>query len=120
LRTIGRLIRNLVRSVDIPARYGGEEFAVILPDTPLKQAELVAERLRSSVAGHPFFVDGKTVSLTISIGIASFPEDADTKEELIKAADRALYCAKNGGRNRVYRFTRGKNPCNRVTIPGAD
>ncbi|NOY38773.1 MAG: GGDEF domain-containing protein [Nitrospirae bacterium] len=120
LRTIGRLIRNLVRSVDIPARYGGEEFTVILPDTPLKQAELVAERLRSSVASHPFFVEGKTVSLTISIGIASFPEDADTKDELIKAADRALYCAKNGGRNRVYRFTRGKNPCNRVTIPGAD
>ncbi|GMT46978.1 MAG: diguanylate cyclase [bacterium] len=120
LRTIGRLIRNLVRNVDIPARYGGEEFAVILPDTPLKQAELVAERLRFSVANHPFFVEGKTVSLSISVGLASFPEDADTKNGLIAAADRALYCAKNGGRNRVYRFMRGKNPCNRVTIPGAD
>ena len=120
LRTIGRLIRNLVRNVDIPARYGGEEFTVILPDTAFKQAELVAERLRSSVADHPFFVEGKTTSLTISIGLASFPEDADTKDGLIAAADRALYCAKNKGRNRVYRFKRGKNPCNRVTIPGAD
>ncbi len=120
LRTIGRLIRNLVRNVDIPARYGGEEFTVILPDTPLKQAELVAERLRSSVANHPFSVEGKTVSLTISVGLASFPEDADTKDGLIKAADRALYCAKNGGRNRVYRFMRGKNPCNRVTNSGLD
>ncbi len=120
LRTIGRLIINLVRNVDIPARYGGEEFAVILPDTPLKQAELVAERLRSSVAGHYFSIGGKTVSLTISVGLASFPKDADTKDGLIEAADRALYCAKNGGRNRVYRFMRGKKPCSRVTIPGVD
>jgi len=119
LRTIGRLIKNLVRNVDIPARYGGEEFTVILPDTSLKQAETVAERLRSSVADYPFTIEERTVSLTISVGLASFPEDADTKDELVKAADRALYCAKSGGRNRVYRFKRGKKPCRRVTrTPG--
>ncbi|NOZ25469.1 MAG: sensor domain-containing diguanylate cyclase [Nitrospirae bacterium] len=115
LRTIGRLIKNLVRNVDIPARYGGEEFAVILPETSPEQAEVVAERLRSSVSSHPFSIEDRTVSLTISLGLASFPEDADTKEGLVKAADRALYCAKSGGRNRTYRFNRGKRPCRKVT-----
>ncbi len=115
LRSMGRLIRESLRNVDIPARYGGEEFAVILPETAPEQAEVVAERLRSSVAEHPFSVEGRNVSLTISLGLASFPHDAETKEGLIKAADRALYCAKSGGRNRTYRFSSGRKPCRRVT-----
>ncbi len=108
LRAIGVIIRKHARSVDIAARYGGEEFAIILTDTPSKQAEEVAERLRSSVAGHTFSIKGEVASLTISIGLTSFPADSDTGEGLVKVADNALYCAKSSGRNRVYWFAEGQ------------
>lgn len=107
LRALGDIIRKHIRSIDIAARYGGEEFAIFLPEISSMQAEEVGERLRLSVADHTFSIGGKVVSLTISIGLASFPSDSNTGDGLVKAADQALYCTKNSGRNRVYRFIKG-------------
>lgn len=106
LKEIVRLIKKSIRNADIPCRYGGEEFAVILPQTTKNDAKFVAERIRQSVEGTPFpTLSGQPVHLTVSIGIASFPEDMKTREELIIAADQALYFAKNGGRNRVCSYS---------------
>ncbi len=105
LRTVGRLMRQTARATDHAARYGGEELALILPQTPFDSALPLAERLRNAIAHQPFPVkDGQRAHITVSIGIAAFPEDAQFAEELVAAADRALYAAKAGGRNRVCRL----------------
>jgi diguanylate cyclase (GGDEF)-like protein len=103
LRTVARLLRQRVRSTDLPCRYGGEEFAVLLLDADKTSAAQVAEQIRDTIeqtrfAGEETQPGG---SLTVSIGVASVPEDAKDGDELVKAADRALYRAKNDGRNRV-------------------
>lgn len=120
LRWISRLSQELIRVEDNVARYGGEELAVILPDTCEEAAYEVAERIRSSVAAHPFeftqTVDDKSqqtlIPITISLGISSVPEDASTIESLIETADKALYQAKHLGRNRIacYSQMRAKGP----------
>lgn len=95
-----KLIKQAVRdTVDIPARYGGEEFAIILPETDAKGAQLVAERLRKTVEAYDYPGQGKALKVTISLGIASFPDHASTKPVLIKKADIALYACKEKGRN---------------------
>lgn len=95
-----KLIKQAVRdTVDIPARYGGEEFTIILPETDAKGAQLVAERLRKTVEAYDFPGQGKALKVTISLGIASFPDHASTKPVLIKKADIALYACKEKGRN---------------------
>jgi len=98
-------IRNSVRGIDLACRYGGEEFLIAMPDTDVKFASVVAERLRLEVAGQEIVVNGgrDTISVTVSIGIASTEEGArdDSAQRLIKRADEALYKAKNSGRNRV-------------------
>ncbi|MFC1508544.1 sensor domain-containing diguanylate cyclase [Candidatus Omnitrophota bacterium] len=97
LRNISRVFKDFSRKIDIVARYGGEEFTIILPGTKKKDAFILAERLRKSVE------ENKNLkNLTISIGIASFPEDAEEKELLISKADKALYKAKETGKNKVY------------------
>jgi diguanylate cyclase (GGDEF)-like protein len=107
-RVAGTLVSN-VRRLDTVARYGGEEFVVLLPDSERAQALMVAEKLRAAVAGLEI-----TPPLTISIGVAMFPEDAgmtatpDDTQALIDAADRALFRAKRSGRNRVVSFDRGQ------------
>ena len=100
LQKLGELIRLAVRDNDLAFRYGGEEFAVILPDTTLKGAKLVAERIRSEVEQTVFEPGSLDLRLTISIGIATCP-DATSIRDLIVAADQALYAAKSGGRNQV-------------------
>ncbi len=85
--------------MDVPARYGGEEFAVILPGTDAEGAKNIAERLRKAVMDATFSADGKSLKITISIGIATAPFDAKGKEELIEKTDKALYHAKHNGRN---------------------
>ncbi len=105
LKDIGRLIKKSFRQTDISARYGGEEFAVILPQTSRENAFILAERFRKSVANSLFSVNGCTINLTVSIGVASLELDLTggiiSKADLILAADQALYRAKQSGRNRT-------------------
>ncbi len=102
---VARCLRSLSRDIDEPARYGGEELAVILPQTDLSGAELLAERMRATIAALEIKrLDGKgTLKVTASFGVASLPESAGDKVSLIAAADAALYRAKRAGKNRVER-----------------
>jgi diguanylate cyclase (GGDEF)-like protein len=103
----GRL-RRQARAIDRVCRYGGEEITVILPETGGNAAINFAERLRAVVEREPFDIgDGKTVGITVSIGVATYPQQVDALENLVKAADTALYAAKQGGRNRVCRYEKG-------------
>jgi len=103
LRDVAELLRCRLRGTDVPCRYGGEEFAVILLDTSKQMAMAVAEEIRSRLEATPF--EGQESqpggSLTVSVGVATFPEDAEDQADLLRAADEALYEAKRGGRNRV-------------------
>jgi two-component system cell cycle response regulator len=101
LAEVGRLIRGNVRDVDVSARYGGEEFVSYLAEADMVGAQRVGERIREAIEAHHFVLDGTTARITISIGIAVTPEHGGDLKTLVKAADRALYAAKNGGRNRV-------------------
>jgi diguanylate cyclase (GGDEF)-like protein len=98
LRVVARVLRQAMRKESTTARLGGEEFAVILPQVPLTGAIIVAERLRERLASEEIPRIGH---LTASFGVATYPMHANTREELVTAADRALYQAKNAGRNRV-------------------
>ena len=97
-----RLATN-VRAIDLACRYGGEEFVVIMPDTKLADAHVIAERLRRHVAGSPFKVSDvdDALSVTISVGVSVTSGPADTAQALLKRADDAVYEAKAGGRNMV-------------------
>ena len=102
LKAVGEIIRTSVRAEDLAARYGGEEFVVLLSGVDTPRAQLVAERLRRRVEAYPFKVKPETLAhLTMSMGIASFPRDAHSREGLVKKADQALFMAKARGRNRV-------------------
>ncbi len=106
LQTIASLMRSRLRGSDIAARYGGEEFGLILPQTTKEQALRVADSLRKRIEEHPFPNEEKQPSgnLTISMGVAGLGEDGDTATLLVDRADRALYRAKQTGRNRVVAF----------------
>lgn len=102
LRMVADVLRSEARASDVVARYGGEEFAVVMPNTAWEEARVAGERLRlaveqQSVAGEDVLPKG----LTVSVGLASYPEHADSEEGLLQAADRALYQAKDRGRNQV-------------------
>jgi diguanylate cyclase (GGDEF)-like protein len=103
LRVVADKIREQTRRADILIRYGGEEFVVILPLTSKTHARLVAEKLRGAVAATVTDAAGPraTPEVTVSVGVATFPEDASNAPELLRAADAALYQAKELGRNRV-------------------
>ncbi|GEM_PF-5748659 len=110
LRTVAHLIERSVRSSDIVARYGGEEFTIVLPETGRQEAALVAERVRRAVADYPFrhYLFANAQRITVSLGVATAPEDAGSPEELLEAADQALYAAKAGGKNRVVVYHKVK------------
>jgi diguanylate cyclase (GGDEF)-like protein len=103
LKDVSTILLKNTRQVDVVARYGGEELVLILPLTPKEPALLVAEKLRRAIEEAP--VPGEQIlperRLTISLGVATYPSDATTAAGLVLAADRALYQAKQGGRNRV-------------------
>jgi diguanylate cyclase (GGDEF)-like protein len=102
LRTLALVLNRDMRAVDRVARIGGEEFAVILPDTQWDAAMETAERIRSMTAAKQVHSpDGKIIRITISIGVATFPQNGDTMDALVEAADQALYRAKAEGRNCV-------------------
>jgi diguanylate cyclase (GGDEF)-like protein len=103
LKTVGQLLRGSVREDDVVARYGGEEFVILYPGASKALAYRLAQSLRRTVESHPF-AGGELQPLgavTISGGVASYPLDAQGEVELIRAADEALYQAKNAGRNRI-------------------
>jgi diguanylate cyclase (GGDEF)-like protein len=103
LRRVAQLLTEGRRLNDAVARYGGEEYAVLLVDTPKDSANQVAQQLRQRVADEAFDNEERQPlgRLTISVGVASFPDDAATEDELVARADSALYMAKRQGRNRV-------------------
>ena len=104
LKEVSRIFRENLREVDVVARYGGEEFAIVLLDTPKGAAGLVAEKLRLAVQDHdfPHAADSQPQGrMTVSLGVASFPDDGLSPAELVETADLSLYEAKRRGRNRV-------------------
>ena len=105
LREMAGLFAAHVRSWDLVAKYGGDEFTVILPQTDLTGARTVAERLRMAVEEHTFPLAHRG-QITVSIGLAAFPDDGQTTSALIETADRALYLAKQRGRNQTEHVDR--------------
>lgn len=101
LTTIAEVLKSALRETDNCARYGGDEFIALLPESDALTALDAAERIRTGVAHTSFDYGGARVQCTVSIGVASFPGDAASLDELLSAADRALYRAKNEGRDRV-------------------
>jgi two-component system cell cycle response regulator len=102
LREFADRLRRNIRGVDLACRFGGEEFVVLMPDTDFRQAQGVAERVRTAIAERGFDVgNGHLLPVTISVGLALNEQATDTPDVLLKRADVALYRAKRGGRNRV-------------------
>ena len=105
LHQVGQVLRDSCRVYDMPGRYGGEEFCLMLPETKVENTMPVAERIRRRVAATPISVQGGPVHVTTSIGVAGIEnvpdEDVFNANSLIERADRALYTAKDRGRNRV-------------------
>ncbi len=112
LRAVSTILRGAIRSKDVIGRFGGEEFVVALPSTSATDARFTADRLRAAVAGSPLAamlagvmddptLDPRTLHLTVSIGVAVSPTDGTTLDELLAAADRAMYAAKLAGRDQV-------------------
>jgi diguanylate cyclase (GGDEF)-like protein len=114
LKNLALVLNNTLREVDLPARFGGEEFIVLLPETTIKQARIVAEKIRESISQIRIIGRKGTISFTVSIGMAGteqlheFEEDTllEAFERLLKRADRALYLAKSNGKNRVEENTK--------------
>ncbi len=101
LAAVAAALRSQMRGADVAARYGGDEFAVILPETPFEDAFAVGRRIQMSIAALVLDVGTATVRIGSSIGVAALPHHARTREDLIKAADRAAYAAKHSGKGRV-------------------
>lgn len=100
LTTTAQLIKQTLRTADLVGRYGGEEFGVLLPDTSIQAAALVAERLRAIIAEHEFIYQDQLLPVTISLGVAELRADVPSHEKLVARADEALYHSKHMGRNR--------------------
>jgi diguanylate cyclase (GGDEF)-like protein len=102
LREMARVLKETLRTVDSVGRYGGEAFVIVLPHTSPEEAHATAERIRRKVQGHVFWVGAKPLNVTVSVGVASYPSPTvDSPASLVREADRALYRAKEAGRNRV-------------------
>ncbi|MCU7801511.1 MAG: GGDEF domain-containing protein, partial [gamma proteobacterium symbiont of Lucinoma myriamae] len=101
LQQFAAFLQKTVRVTDYVARYGGEEFVVILPETTLKKAEELAERLRIQTTELTTSLKQTDIKITVSIGISSYPEHGESYEQILEAADTAMYQSKTGGRNSV-------------------
>jgi diguanylate cyclase (GGDEF)-like protein len=101
---VATLLDSRLRRVDRVARFGGEEFAILMPETGRREAVIAMERIRSILRQNPYTLAdrGLAVPVTLSVGIAVCPPDADSAEGMVVAADKALYAAKHAGRDRVY------------------
>lgn len=102
LRRVGERLRRTVRKGDVLVRYGGDEYIVILPNTDKQTASAIAERIRREVGKEPFFTfDNQKFSISVTLGVATYPEDAKTRDDLIGKADKAMYDGKLSGRDKV-------------------
>ncbi len=104
LRGVAQLIRAGLRGIDIAARYGGDEFVALLPETDQDGAYVVAEKIRQSASELVVDTGGRRISTSLSIGVVSYPEDGQTADELMIAADEAMYSSKRLGKNRVVGY----------------
>ena len=105
LRAAADRLQEHLRATDVAGRYGGEEFVVVLPHNDLEGATLAAERWRDMIGGKPFALpDGREIRVTVSIGVAAYARSMESPDELVSAADTALYMAKENGRDRVECF----------------
>jgi len=100
IQQVSRVLDRMCRGSDVVARTGGDEFVLVLPNTELPDARALAERIRTEIADRPVVVDQQRIHVTISLGVASARGQIDL-DELYQEADRAMYLAKRGGRNRV-------------------
>jgi diguanylate cyclase (GGDEF)-like protein len=101
LAEIGQVLRSMVRETDVVGRYGGDEFVIVLPETPLNGALVIAERIRRQIEGYDFAAQEQAVRLTVSLGVANLPKHTLTAEGLIKKADAAMYRAKGLSKNTI-------------------
>jgi diguanylate cyclase (GGDEF)-like protein len=106
LRAIGDVMRGAVRATDLAARLGGDEFVVILPETELSGALLVAEKLRQDIGRLTLPTNGMMVSSSVSIGVVGFPDDGRAAAELLRRADQAMYQAKRAGKDQTFAYRR--------------
>jgi len=104
LKTVAKSIAGELRNTDVLARYGGDEFIALLPETPPERAIEVAERIRRAIDTSTAEFGGERLHTTVSIGVACYPEDGRSPDAMQARADRAMYMAKEQGRNRVLRF----------------
>jgi diguanylate cyclase (GGDEF)-like protein len=111
LRELGKVLQEGLRADDFLARYGGEEFALIMREISKRNALQTAERIRKLVETSTFKHEGKKMAVTVSIGLATWPDDRiDSVQDLVKAADNNLYAAKRKGRNKVVGQAEKKVP----------
>jgi diguanylate cyclase (GGDEF)-like protein len=106
IRGLGEILRALKRETDVVARFGGEEFCILCEETDARGALLLAERVREELKARAFESDQGAVRVTCSLGVAEFPDDARSDTQLFELADKALYHAKQSGRDRVCLSTR--------------
>ncbi|MBR1942338.1 diguanylate cyclase [bacterium] len=104
LREVANLMRDSFRKTDMLYRYGGEELVIIMPETSLENAAIPAERLREKIAGNDFVYNGVKINLTVSIGISTMNSEFNNQKEIVETADKALYNAKQTGRNKVVTY----------------
>ena len=105
LKLVAKCIESELRHTDVLARYGGDEFIVLLPETTAERAIEVAQRILQTVSASPLQYEGKRIETSVSIGLACYPEDGRSIDAIQARADRAMYLAKEQGRNKVIRFT---------------
>jgi hypothetical protein len=115
---VSNLIINEKREEDVVARYGGEELVVILPETNKVNTIIKAERIRKKIQDMSLVFDGKKIKISVSGGIATFPQDAVEANKLIHCADQALYRAKGEGKNRICLFSIDKRQYVRIDFAG--
>lgn len=118
LKKVAHLIEKEKREEDVVARYGGEELVIILPETNKVNTIIKAERIRKKIQDMPLKFDGNTIKISISGGVATFPQDASEPNKLIQCADQALYRAKAEGKNRICLYSSDKRQYVRVDFAG--